>query len=96
LKLNSSICEYCIKKISGKGLLLVNKAQNPSIHGFCSRRCKKYWQVNVQKEQPKKISIWTIGEFLHHSYFIRKIVNKKGPNTKISYFAENLHLIRKL
>ncbi|MFX1392580.1 MAG: hypothetical protein ACFFAH_03305 [Promethearchaeota archaeon] len=91
-----SICEYCRKKIEGKGILFVNTAQIPSSHNFCSRRCKKWWQANIQHNAPKKISIWTIGEYFSRSYFIRKIIVKKGPNATISYFSERLKLINRL
>lgn len=81
-----SICDYCKKKTSSKGITIVNIAQNPSNHVFCSQQCKKSWRNNVQRKKLEKINVWMIGKYLHRVYFIKKIVKKKGPNAQVSDF----------
>ncbi|MFX1257049.1 MAG: hypothetical protein ACFFAN_04270 [Promethearchaeota archaeon] len=95
------ICEHCRKKIGGKGVKLVNFAQFPPMHLFCSKKCKDDWCCNARNIKSGGVMTWTIGVYLSKWFFIKKILNIKGPNRQISYFSKdlnsskNLELIRK-
>ncbi len=90
------ICEYCRKIIRRKPVLLINKQQTLSTRIFCSKRCKDWWCLSSQRKKSRSVITWCIGKYLHDYFFIKKVVNKKDPDSKVTYFSEKLNHIEEL
>ena len=89
-------CEYCDKNVKGRGVLLINLLQKPSVRVFCSKKCKIDWSFTSQKGIKKKAVVWAIGAYYNKSFFIQKVINISASRRIYSRFTKNLNKIEKL